>query len=76
MTSKIHSDISTPFLGVEEHSGVVREYDGSSVPEVDVRPGAVNVGGLLVRLVQDPQSRGGRVSIQTGTNSNPGKLVK
>ena len=56
MTSKIHSDIGAPFLGVEEHTGVVREDDGPSVPEIDVRPGAVDVRGLLVRLIQDPQS--------------------
>ena len=56
MTSRIHSDINAPLLGVEEHPGVVREDDGPSVPEIDVRPGAVDVRGLLVRLIQDPQS--------------------
>ena len=43
-------------LGIEEHSWVVCEYDWPPVPEVDLRPGAVDVGSLLVRLVDRPQS--------------------
>ena len=65
-TERGHEDVGRPHrpvaelrprvLGIEEHSWVVGEDDWPPVPEVDLRPGPVDVRRPLVRLVHRPQS--------------------